>query len=301
MNQVVILSGKGGTGKTTLAGCLAHLASQDIELVLADLDVDASNLELLIPTVTQENHPFSSGVIARINQSGCIDCGICLDACRFEAVCFENSHYRIDETFCEGCLSCFYQCPVGAIETEKQHGGEWFQSRTPYGELFHARLTPGAENSGKLVTTVRASAEEFCRATHCDFLLLDGPPGTGCPVTASVRGAIAAILVTEPTVSGLHDLERILRVVQHFGVPACLVINKSDLNLQVRRQILSVARRHSLPVLGEIPYDQRIITLQSLAKPLTEVDDSAATDAIRVIWQRLKAEIGLSDKKTGVQ
>jgi MinD superfamily P-loop ATPase len=219
-----------------------------------------------------------------------------MDACRFEAVKFLNGQYSIDENSCEGCMACVFVCPADAINTEERLSGQWYLSDTPYGKLFHARLIPGAENSGKLVTRVREEALQACVADHCDVLFMDGPPGTGCPVTASIRGADFAVIVSEPTKSGLHDLDRILDVAEHFKVTAFLVLNKADLNQKVRREIIEFARQRQVPVLGEIPYDERIFELQTTAKPLTEVDESAATDAIRIIWQRLKFEIGLNEK-----
>lgn len=296
MKQVVILSGKGGTGKTTLASAFADLAAREFQISMADLDVDASNLELLVQPQIIEKHLFYAGKTAFIDDDLCIQCGECLEACRFGAVHHEDSRYSIDEGFCEGCLSCVYRCPVEAIGTKERLSGEWYQSRTPYGALFHARLIPGAENSGKLVTQVKSSAADHCQSSQCDLLLLDGPPGIGCPVTASIRGVDFAVLVSEPTPSGLHDLERIIQVTQHFQIPACLVLNKSDLNLEIRGRIMKSVAENQLPILGEIPYDESIITSQSQAKPLTEVSESAATDAIRAIWQRLKLETGLLPK-----
>jgi MinD superfamily P-loop ATPase len=295
LKEIVVLSGKGGTGKTTLAGSIASLASNEMQLVIADLDVDASNLELIVQPNTIDNHIFTSGKIAVIENELCTQCGLCLEACRFDAVKTLDGEYLIDESYCEGCLSCYYQCPINAIHTEERVSGEWFHSNTPYGKLFHARLKPGAENSGKLVTQVRSAAAESCNENQCELMLLDGPPGIGCPVTASIRGADYALIVTEPTQSGLHDLERIFQVAEHFSVPAFLVVNKADLNEQIRSQILDFARWRNLPILGEIPYDEHVIVLQSTARPLTEVDESAATDAIRFIWQRLKFEADLSE------
>ena len=297
MKEIVILSGKGGTGKTTISGSFASLASSEMRIQLADLDVDASNLELITQPRQIEKRDFYSGKVARIDQTTCINCGRCMDACRFEAVKYSDGQYSIDESYCEGCLACVYQCPVDAISTEERLSGQWYRSETPYGDLFHARLIPGAENSGKLVSQVRAKAVDACNEENCDVLLMDGPPGIGCPVTASIRGADFAVIVSEPTRSGLHDLERILEVASHFRVPAFLVLNKADLNLQVRGQILDFVRINNIPVLGEIPYDERIFALQAEAKPLTEVDESAATDAIRIIWQRLKFEAGLDGKE----
>ncbi len=291
MKEIVILSGKGGTGKTTLTGSFASLASRKMNLTLADLDVDASNLELLTDPEVNEKHEFRSGKLATIYPELCTQCGICLEVCRFDAVKKVHGNYLIDESMCEGCLACLYQCPSHAINTKEQLSGEWFRSETAYGELFHARLKPGAENSGKLVSEVRTAAGDQCRASGCDILMMDGPPGTGCPVTASIRGVDLAVIVTEPTKSGLHDMERIQEVAQHFKVPTILVINKADLNLQVREEILDFAHKRMIPIAGEIPYDERIFTLQAAARPLIEVDDSTATDAIRMVWQRIQFKL----------
>lgn len=296
MKEIVILSGKGGTGKTTLSGAFASLAANELRLTMADLDVDASNLELITQPQVIEKHDFYSDKLAIIDPTTCINCNQCMDACRFEAVKFSNGQYTIDEGYCEGCLACVYVCPTVAISTDERLSGQWYRSDTPYGELFHARLIPGAENSGKLVTRVREEAMDACLADHCDVLFMDGPPGTGCPVTASIRGADFAVIVSEPTKSGQHDLDRILDVAEHFKVKTFLVLNKADLNQKVRREILEFARQRQVPVLGEIPYDEHIFELQAAAQPLTEVEESAATDAIRIIWQRLKSEIGLYEK-----
>ncbi len=293
MKTMVILSGKGGTGKTTLTSSFAVLASKESKLIMADLDVDAANLELLIQPTIEETHPFYSGETAAIDQDLCINCGLCFDVCRFDAVKRHLDLFTIDADLCEGCLSCFYQCPVSAIKTIERYSGDWFQSSTPYGKLFHARLKPGAESSGKLVSQVRSSAEYSCNDEECDILLMDGPPGTGCPVTASIKGADLALIISEPTKSGLHDLERIYQVAAHFQVPAYLVLNKSDLNQQVRREILHFARKNQIVLLGEVPYDERVFALQADGKPLVEIEESAATDAIRLIWQRVKVEAGI--------
>lgn len=235
MKQVVILSGKGGTGKTTVAAALAHLASQDSSIVLVDADVDAANLELVLDPKELQRHEFEGGKLACIDAELCTACDRCAEVCRFDAVIPGEKSYAIDAPACEGCASCFYQCPVEAIHMEQQIAGRWFRSDTQYGPLFHAHLFAGQENSGKLVTLVKAKARRLAMDVDAGLLIVDGPPGIGCPVIAACTGADLALLVVEPTVSGVHDLERILATSEHFGVPASVLINKADLNLKHSR------------------------------------------------------------------
>ncbi|MBC7223603.1 MAG: ATP-binding protein, partial [Anaerolineae bacterium] len=224
MKQLVILSGKGGTGKTTVAAALGHLASQELSLVLADADVDAANLELVLSPRKLEEHAFMGGQLATIDPQACTACGACADACRFDAVLPGEEAYRIDASACEGCAACFYQCPTGAIRMEEQQAGLWFRSETRFGPLFHAHLFAGQENSGKLVTLVKQQARLLALDEGRDLVLVDGPPGIGCPVIASLAGADLALLVVEPTVAGVHDLERALGTARHFGVPALVCL-----------------------------------------------------------------------------
>jgi MinD superfamily P-loop ATPase len=208
MKQLVILSGKGGTGKTTVAAALAHLASEETTVVMADADVDAANLELLLSPQVQETHDFAGGKLAIIDPDLCIACDICAEVCRFEAIIPGDDTYRVDDIGCEGCASCFYQCPTEAIRMEEHRDGQWFRSDTRLGPLFHAHLFAARENSGKLVTLVKQKARLLALDEGRELLIVDGPPGIGCPVIAASTGADLALLVVEPTISGIHDLER---------------------------------------------------------------------------------------------
>ncbi len=231
MKQLVILSGKGGTGKTSVAASLAHLGAQEVSIVMADADVDAANLELVLDPVRREEHEFSGGRRAAIDVERCVACGLCAEACRFDAVVpGAGQPYRIDPLACEGCAACFYVCPAEAVDMVDAASGLWFRSDTRFGPLFHARLFAGQENSGKLVTLVKQQARQLALDTEAALLLVDGPPGIGCPVIASVAGADMALMVVEPTISGVHDLERVLATAGHFGVPAAVMVNKADLN-----------------------------------------------------------------------
>ena len=288
MKQVLIISGKGGTGKTTLTAALADLASSHLRQVLADADVDAANLELLLKPRQENRFEFRAGKTAVIDYEVCIDCGRCMEVCRFDAIRNHSGQYLIQESMCEGCASCFYQCPVDAIRMVERVSGEWYRSSTEWGMLFHAALIPGEENSGKLVTLIKDAAVECANEEDADLLLVDGPPGIGCPVTAACRGADAAVIVTEPTVSGVHDLERVLETTNHFGIPAYLVINKFDLNLAMRGKLLEIAHASGVPLLGEIPYDERIMAAQSRGMPVTRVLKDVLRSQFEEIWYRLR-------------
>jgi MinD superfamily P-loop ATPase len=288
LKQLVILSGKGGTGKTTVTAALAHLASQETSLVLADADVDAANLELVLSPVRQTKDDFVGGKLAVIDLDACISCGRCVEVCRFYAVADAGS-YRVDPLACEGCASCYYQCPAGAIEMVEQQSGCWFRSETRFGPLFHAHLFAGQENSGKLVSMVKQQANLWALDTKAKILLIDGPPGIGCPVISASTGADAALLVVEPTVSGVHDLERILATTDHFGVPAQVIVNKADLNPARTQEIRSFCASRSISVLGEIPYDTVITQAMVAGQPVTEYDQGLPTQALQAIWNRLKA------------
>ncbi len=280
MKSVLFLSGKGGTGKTSLAGAFAYLME---DKVLADCDVDAANLHLLLGPEIEAEGEFQGSKEAVKDASKCIDCGECARVCRFRAI---DAEFNIDPFLCEGCGACVYVCPTDAISLSPRVSGKWYTASTRLGPLASAELYPGEETSGKLVTLVKQKAYALVKDIKAERLLIDGSPGIGCPVIASVSGATAVILVTEPSLSGLHDLERILKVVRHFRIPAYLVINKFDLNEEVSAQIEGFARKEELPVLGRIPYDLAVPRMMIAGKSAVEDPESAAGKAMREIFSR---------------
>ena len=259
MKQLVIISGKGGTGKTIITASIATLAQNK---VMVDCDVDAANLYLLLHPEIQETHQFIGGKKAHIDVEKCTLCGECIDVCRFEAITEkEDGEIIIDPISCEGCGVCSHICPVEAIEMEKSVSGECFVSRTKYGPFVHARLGIGEENSGKLVTEVRKKAKEIADKNNLDFIIIDGPPGIGCPVISSLSGTDLALVVTEPTLSGIHDMERVVQVAHHFKTQTACCINKYDLNLQNSKKIESWCKKNSIPLIGKIPFDEQVTNL----------------------------------------
>ena len=296
MKQLVILSGKGGTGKTTVAAALAHLASEEMLVVLADADVDAANLELVLDPTKREEHDFTGGQVAVIDPQLCTACGICAGVCRFEAIIPGDDTYGVDDIACEGCASCFYQCPVEAIRMEEQTAGRWFRSDTRFGPLFHAHLFAAQENSGKLVTLVkqqgRLRALDEGRAREL-LLIVDGPPGIGCPVISASAGAHLALLVVEPTVSGVHDLERILATTDHFGVPALVCINKVDVNPGRAADVEAFCANRGIEVVGRIPFDTVVTEAMVQGQPVTAYTHGRVTEALRQVWQQVKASLAL--------
>jgi MinD superfamily P-loop ATPase len=300
MRQLVILSGKGGTGKTTVAAALAHLASQELSVVLADADVDAANLELVLDPVKREEHDFMSGQVAAIDPEKCIACGICADVCRFDAVIPGDEAYRVDSLACEGCASCFYQCPEEAIRMEEQQAGLWFRSDTRFGPLFHAHLFAAQENSGKLVTLVKQQARLRGLDTGVALAVVDGPPGIGCPVISACAGMDLALHVVEPTVSGVHDLERIMGTTDHFGVPSLVAINKADLNPARTGEIAVFCAGRGVEVVGSIPYDNIVTEAMVQGRPVTDYTDGSVTEALQGMWSRVR-DLILSDGTEGVK
>jgi MinD superfamily P-loop ATPase len=292
MKQLVVLSGKGGTGKTTVTAALAHLASQEIPVALADADVDAANLELVLSPTKLEEHDFIGGQVAIIDPEKCIACGICAEVCRFEAVAGEGERaYHVDPIACEGCASCFYQCPEEAIRMEEQVAGRWFRSDTRFGSLFHAHLFAAQENSGKLVTLVKQQARLLALDTGAELLIVDGPPGIGCPVISASAGADMALLVTEPTVSGVHDLERVLATTDHFGVPALVCINKYDVNPVRAQEIAAFCAERSIEVVGQIPFDTVVTEAMIQGLPVTDFGDGAVSQELRQVWVRVRGRL----------
>jgi MinD superfamily P-loop ATPase len=295
MKQVVVLSGKGGTGKTSVTASLAHLASLEQRLVLVDADVDAANLALVFDPKEREQHAFMGMDVAFINESKCKTHGNCLDVCRFEAIqtVSENGKifYRVDPLACEGCATCYTQCPEMAITMQPQQAGLWFRSDTRFGPFFHAHLFAGQPNSGKLVALIKGQARQLGLETGKAIMLVDGPPGIGCPVIATLSGADLALLVVEPTVSGIHDLERIMGTVRHFGVSAQVVINKADLNERRTREIEVYSQAEGIHILGQIPFDSMVTEAMVQGVPVTAYTDGLVSQALQKIWENLKDHV----------
>ncbi len=257
VREIVVVSGKGGTGKTTVTASLAAVLSPQ---VIVDADVDAANLHLLMKPAGTVFTNFSGKDLARIDPERCRNCGTCADLCRFGAIRLTDDEvYLVDEVSCEGCTLCALACPEGAVEMVPRRVGQWMVSRTAYGDFVHARLKPGGENSGNLVTMVRHQAKLLARRKGIDTILIDGPPGIGCPVNAALSGTDFALVVTEPTYSGIHDLERLLQLIRHFDIYAAIVINRFDINRENTRSIETFARQEAIPVLARIPHSYDII------------------------------------------
>lgn len=290
MKEIVILSGKGGTGKTSITAAFATLADRP---VVVDCDVDAADLHLVLEPDVKETHDFIGGKTARIDSGKCVQCGQCKEICRFDAVSSADGgdYYSIDPTECEGCGVCAVFCPAKAITMEDTINGRWFVSQTRVGPMVHARLSAGGENSGKLVTLVRNEARSIAQATHSQLILTDGPPGIGCPVIASLAGASHVVIVTEPTVSGIHDLERVVKLAAHFGAPVSIIINKSDINPDKAGDIDAFASAHETPVLGRISYDPVVTAAQLAAMSVIEYSDSPVSSTLREIWDTLSQAI----------
>ena len=282
MKELVVISGKGGTGKTSVMAAFASLAEN---MVLCDADVDAADLHLLTDPRIQERHAFEAGHKAIIQPERCTRCGLCRDLCRYGAI---SEDFQVDPLDCEGCGVCVHFCGEGAIDFPVNTCGEWFRSDTRFGPLVHARLGIAEENSGKMVTLVRQEARKLADAQGFELILTDGPPGVGCPVIASIGGASAVLIVTEPTVSGKHDMVRVADLAAHFNVPGVVCINKYDLNPEQGQIIEDVAEDKGLKVLGRIPFDPVFTEAMVQAQTVIEYDSlSDACRAIRDIWHNL--------------
>jgi len=288
LTEIVIVSGKGGTGKTSLTASFAVLAGR---AVIADCDVDAADLHLILAPRVKERREFRSGHEAVIRQDACTGCGVCLAHCRFGAVKDNvesggNGAFSIDPVTCEGCGVCVRFCPEHAIDFPERLCGEWMISETRCGPMVHARLGVAAENSGKLVSTVRREARCIAGEEHLPLIIVDGPPGIGCPVIASVTGASLVLVVTEPTVAGEHDLERVLSLTRHFGIPTAVCVNKWDLNPEMTDRIEEAARRAGATIAGRIAYDRAVTLAQMQGRAVVESDSSAAAE-IRSLWEHV--------------
>ncbi len=288
MKELVVISGKGGTGKTSLTASFAALAPN---AVLADGDVDAADLHLILAPVPRHREEFRSGHAAAIRADDCVGCGRCATLCRFDAIGPAARPgngarvFAVDAGACEGCGVCVWNCPVRAIDFPEQTCGEWFVSDTRHGPLVHARLYPGAENSGKLVSLVREQARELAQRENRELVLVDGPPGTGCPVIAALTNAHGLLVVTEPTVSGAHDLARVLELAGHFKIPAAVCINKWDIHPEQADRIEAAARTAGATPVGRVRYDKAATAAQRLGQTIVEAGASPLADDIRAVWE----------------
>lgn len=284
IREIVVLSGKGGTGKTSMVGALAALAP---EKILVDCDVDAPDLHLLLEPKLRTRQEFLGGRKARILSSLCTACGECRQVCLFEAI---TDEYRVDETACEGCGVCVHFCPFGAIDFSPVICGEWFRSDTRFGPLIHAQLAPGQENSGMLVALIRGKARDLAEEKGVPLILVDGPPGIGCPVISSLTGASGVLLVTEPTLSGLHDLDRVISLSRHFNIPPLVLINKADLNPEMADHLKAYCRENGIGLAGTLPYNRSVTEALVRGKTIPEWSPNGLGDRIRSIWDHIQGQ-----------
>lgn len=296
MKELVVISGKGGTGKTSIVACFSALAKRK---VLADCDVDAADLWLVLEPRILRREPFSGGKRAKIIEEKCTACGKCQEVCRFDAISYDGQPnslvertYRVDSIACEGCGVCNYFCPEKAIDFQNQVNGEWFISETRNGPMVYAKLGIAEENSGRLVTLVRKEAKHLAQERDLDLVIVDGSPGIGCPVIASVTGADLALVVTEPTLSGHHDLERVAKLTAHFGIPTVVCINKFDLNPEISSKIETQSEEARLKVVGRVRYDPAVTKAQIMRASVIEYTGGKVTEDIKSLWRHIVYELG---------
>lgn len=296
MKEVVVISGKGGTGKTSIVAAFAALAKN---AVFADCDVDAADLHLVLEPRIKQRNDFSGGKRAVIVTNKCIGCGRCEEVCNFNAAIFNGPAnnvaertYTIDAVACEGCKVCVEFCPVNAIEFKDVVNGQWFISDTRFGPMVHAKLGIAQENSGKLVTLIRKEAKRIAEEQNRDLLIADGSPGIGCPVIASITGADLVLVVTEPTLSGKHDLDRVSQLTANFGIETLVCVNKADINPQIVGQISKDAHRRGLKVVGKIPYDEAFTKAQIIKASVIEYTGGAITEQIKALWRQVTYALG---------
>ena len=291
MKELVVISGKGGTGKTSIVASFAALAKN---AVLADCDVDAADLHLILEPNVKQTQDFSGGKLASIVTGKCIGCGKCEEVCNFDAAVFAGpandvigKTYKIDPIACEGCGVCVHFCPVDAIEFKDSINGQWFISDTRFGPMVHARLGPAEENSGKLVSLIRKETKRIAEEEKKDLIIIDGSPGIGCPVIASIAGADLVLIITEPTLSGKHDLDRVAELAAGFNIPTLVAINKFDLNTDMAEQIEEDTRKRNIKVVGKIRYDKAFTKAQIMKCSVVEYTGGAVTEDIKALWRNV--------------
>ncbi len=290
MKELVIISGKGGTGKTSITASLSVLAGQ--QAIIADCDVDAADMHLLLEPNNDYSEDFYSGVIANIDSEKCINCGKCKEVCHFKAVKAEQNNHEVIDLNCEGCGYCSVICPTQAIKMVEQNVGKWYSSDIKTGsKMVHARLKSGADNSGKLVAKVKNQAKELATKLNKDYIIVDGSPGIGCPVVSSLSGADYVLFVTEPTVSGIHDLQRVHQLVIKFGIRSGCIINKADLNSELSSEIISYLDKNNIDHLGNIPYDESFTKAMTDGKSIVEIPDSLPAKIIKGSWLTIQEKL----------
>lgn len=281
MREIVVISGKGGAGKTSMAGAFAHLADKAI---LCDLDVDAPDLHLLLDPSVRSEEAFYSGHEAVIDPDRCIGCGQCAELCRFDAVREDGVAYRVEPLACEGCKVCVALCPEQAIDFPEKHCGQWYVSDTRFGPMVHAQLFPGEENSGRLVTLLKQKARAMAEEQGLDLVLCDGTPGIGCPVISSMAGTDLAVIVTEPTPSGLHDLKRVAELCDRFRTKVAVLVNKWDINPAMTGEIEQWSAGRGYTLVGRFPHDRAVVDAMLERKVVTETDNAELSRIINTSW-----------------
>jgi MinD superfamily P-loop ATPase len=285
MKQILVISGKGGTGKTVITGALAFLMKNK---VMVDCDVDAADFHLLSDPRIGETREFWSGHTAEIDPERCNRCGICRNICRFDAI---TEDFQVNGISCEGCGFCSHVCPESAITMEPNRSGDWYVSDTRFGKLVHARLGVAEENSGKLVSEIKKAALTLAEKERQDWILIDGPPGIGCPVIASLTGVDYVLLVTEPTLSGWHDARRVTGVAEKFDIPVLAVVNKYDLNIQMTETIEKECLEADIPVMGRISFDPSVVESVIHRKSIMEHSRSPVQREVRLMWENMEKHI----------